>query len=332
MAYTPAGNTTSSAGLSHLIAIAYRKVAMDNLQKKFVFRSACNHDMLAKASGRTVQFFRYTNFGANVTPTTEGTVGSSLTMTSKVVQATVSQYSAFITISDLLEATSPDPLVVGASELLGYQAGLSVDTITRNIVDAEQPSTNQALLSTYLRVADLRNARHSLQAVDVQPFDNSEFLAFVHPYASYDLVNDPAAVGLADIFKYNTDVKNSPLVRYEDRGLVTHVAGCKVIETTNTKTDALGSGGANRYWAYVFGKNGIACVDLEGKGPSEIKDPTNQRFKVKVTRGDSIADPEGLIGAAVSYNYVTTTVVLEGPPGIGGQHRFKILCPESSIA
>lgn len=331
MAYQPAGNLTSSAGLSHLQAILYRKKALDRLQKKFVFRQACSKDMLQRSSGRTVQFFRYTNFGANVTPTTEGTVGTSLSLTSKIVQATVSQFSAFITVSDLLEATAIDPVVTNAAELLGYQAGLSVDTITRGVIDAEDVATNQPLLATYLRVADLRNSRHSLQAVDVQPFEDSEFYAFVHPYASYDLVNDPAASGFADIFKYNTNVKETPLVKYEDRGIVTHVAGCKVVETTNTKTGT--SGGNNTYRAYVFGKNGLACVDLEGKGPSNITDPSKQRFKINVIQGGpQIPDPEGLIGAAVSYNYVTTSVVLEGPPGIGGQHRFKILDPQSSIA
>lgn len=331
MAYSPAGNLTTSAGLAHLQAILYRKKGLDRLEKTFVFRSATKKDMLERQSGRTVQWFRFSNFSANTTPTTEGTVGSSLSLTSKVVQATVSQYSAFITVSDLLESTAPDPIVSTAAELLGYQAGLSVDTMTRNVIDAESASTDQALLATYLRVADLRNSRHGLQAVDVQPFDDGEFLAFVHPYASYDLVNDPAAVGLADIFKYNTDVKSTPLVKYEDRGLVTHVAGCKVIETTNTKTGT--SGGNNTYRAYVFGKDGIASVDLSGKAPSEVKDPKKQRFKINVIRGgNQIADPEGLIGAAVSYNFATTTVVLDGPPGIGGTHRFKTLDPQSSIA
>jgi len=156
MAYTPAGNVTSSAGLSHLAAILYRKKALDRLQKKFRFRTACSKDMLQRQSGRTVQFFRYTNLSANTTPTTEGTVGTSLSLTSKIVQATVSQYSAFITVSDLLEATAIDPIVTNAAELLGYQAGLSVDVITRNVIDAESANTNQALLASYLRVSDLR--------------------------------------------------------------------------------------------------------------------------------------------------------------------------------
>jgi len=331
LAYTPAGNTTSSAGLSHLAAVLYRKKAMDRLQKKFVFRQACSKDMLQRQSGRSVQFFRYNNFGANVTPSTEGTVGSSLSLTSRIVQATVSQFSAFITVSDLAEATALDPIVVNASELLGYQAGLSVDTITRGVIDAEDIAASQTPLATYLRVSDLRNSRHSLQAVDVEPFDDGEFCVFAHPFSTYDLVNDPAAMGLADIFKYNANVKETPLVKYEDRGIVTHIAGCKVVETTNSKITA--SGGNNLYRTYVFGKNGLACVDLEGKGPSDVTDPRKQRFKINVIKGGaSIPDPEGLIGAAVSYNYVTTSVVTEGPPGIGGQHRFKLIDAQSSIA
>lgn len=331
MAYQPAGNLTTSAGLSHLAAILYRKKGLDRLQKKFVFRSACSKDTLQRMSGRTVQFYRYTNLSANTTPTTEGTVGTSLSLTSKVVQATVSQYSAFITVSDLLEATAIDPVVTNASELLGYQAGLSVDTITRTVIDAESANTNQALLATYFRVSDLRVSRSTLQANDVQPFEDNEFLCFAHPYATYDLVNDPAALGLADIFKYNTDVKATPLVKYEDRGTVTHVAGCKVIESTNVKTGT--SGGANTYRVYVFGKDGISTVDLEGKAPSDVKDPKKERFKINVIQGGaSIPDPEGLIGAAVSYNFVTTTVVLEGPAGIGGTYRYKTLDPQSTIA
>lgn len=328
MAYQPAGNLTSSAGLAHLANVFYRKKGLDRLQKKFVFRQACMKDMLPRQVGKTVQFFRYSNFSANTTVATEGTVGTSLSLTSKIVAATVSQYTAFITVSDMLEATALDPVVQSAAELLGYQAGLSVDTITRNVIDAESASTNQALFSTFLRVADLRAARHNLQANDVQPFDDGEFLVFLHPFASYDVVNDPAASGFADIFKYNTDVRNTPLVKYEDRGLLTHVAGCKLIESTNVKTQA----SPNRYRTYVFGKNGIGAIDLEGKAPSDITDPSKQRFKINIVRGEpSIADPEGVIGAAVSYNFAFTSVVLEGPAGIGGTYRYKTLDPQSSL-
>lgn len=327
MSFPAAANLTSSAGLAHLQMVYYSKKGLDRLMKKFVFRQACQHDMLPKRSGRTVQFFRYTNFAADTTPTTEGTSGTSLNLTSRVLQATVSQYSAFLTVSDLLRDTAIDPIVTSASELLSYRAGLSVDTITRAVIDAESTGTNLNPLATNLRVADLRNARHQLQAIDVRPFENNEFLVFAHPFATYDLVNDPDAGGLADIVKY-TNPKDSPLVKYADRDLLTSVAGCKVIESTNV----FSAGTPVKYRTYVFGANGIGCVDLEGRGPSDVKDPARQSFKINVIPGDlSIANPEGKIGAIVSYNFVFTTVVLDGPAGIGGVYRYRTIDAESTI-
>lgn len=328
MAYAPAGNLTSTASLGHLQALYYKRRGLDRLQKKFKFHEVCEHDILPKQQGRTVVYFRYRNFSALTTPTSEGTVGNSQTMGSNVLQCTVSQYSAFITVSDLLRDTSIDPIVESAAELLGYQAGLSVDTIMRNVIDAESANTDLALIGSVLKVQDLRNARHQLQALDVQPFDDNEFRVILHPYSSFDLVNDPAAGGLADIVKY-TAPANSPLVKYEDRGTVTRVAGCRVEESTNVKVI---SGTPNKYRVYVFGKGAVGCVDLEGRGPSYITDPNRERFKINVIPGSlSVANPEGTIGGVVSYNFVFNAVVLDGPAGIGGTYRYRTLDAPSSI-
>lgn len=330
MGYTPASNLTSTPTLAHLVQVFYRKRGLDRLQKKFVFREACMDDMLPKQNGKTVQWFRYTNLAANTTPAVEGTVGTGVAMTSRTVSATVSQYTAYITVGDLLQDTAIDPIVQNASELLSYSGGLSVDTITRTIIDAEQASTDQALLGAFARVADLRNSRHQLQAVDVEPMDDGNFFAICHPFVSYDIVNDPAAAGFVDINKYQHS-RDSAITKYEDRGQITIVGGCRLIESTNVATSA---GPPATYRMYVFGKNGVGAVDLEGRGPNKVKDPRKQRFNIRIIKGgasvDNIADPEGVIGAAVSYNYVYCAVVLEGPAGIGGTYRYKTLeCPSS---
>ncbi len=203
--------------------------------------------------------------------------------------------------------------------------------MTRNVIDDQAGGANLAILGTYARVADLRNAFTQLQAIDVEPFEDNNMLTILHPFTSYDIVNDPAAGGLADIFKY-TAPQSSPLVKYEDRGVVTHVAGCKVIISTNVKTGTSGSN--TTYRMYTFGKGGVGCVDLEGKGPSDVTDPKKQRFKINVINGapgGSIADPEGVIGAAVSYNFVFTSVILDGPAGIGGSFRYRTSDPISSV-
>lgn len=327
MAYSPATNLTTTATIAHGASVFYKKTGLDILQKKFRFGMAGMPDVVPKQSGRTVQWFRYANLAASSTEATEGTVGTGLGLTSHILTATVSQYADFISVSDLLADTLIDPVVQAASERLGYRAGLSVDTITKNVLNAENTGMAQTVLSTYLRVADLRNARHQLQAVDVEPSESDgTFLAISHPFNTYDVVNDPAAGGLADIVKY-TSPKDSALVRYEDRGLVATVGGCKLIESTNIAVSN------TLYRTYVFGKNAFGIVDLEGRGPSKVTDPKTQRFNIRVItdRGDNIANPEGLIRAAVSYNFVFTAVVLEGPTGIGGTYRAKQIDAASTV-
>ena len=267
MAYTPvpASQTTGSSQLAHLATVFYRKKALSRLQKKFVFQDVCMKDMLERQSGRIVQFYRYNNLTANTTEKTpEGTVGTSIGISSRTVSARVAQYTNFLTISDFLKETAIDPIVQRSAELLGYQAGLSVDTITRNVIDNEASSTNLALTGSFLRVADLRNARHQLQGVDVQPFEGNLFTCYIHPYVSYDLINDPAATGLADIHKY-TSPEKAGLISNPDRGELATVASCKVIETTNATQIA---GSPNKWRVYIFGADGVGAVDLAGSGPS----------------------------------------------------------------
>ncbi len=331
MAYSPAGNSTGSAGLSHLAAVWYRRKSLDRLQKKFLFREACMDDMLPKMSGKTIQWYRYTNLGASTTPTTEGTVGTSQVLTSKIVSATVSQYTSFITVSDLLKDTAIDPIVTESASLLGYQGGLTVDTLTRTVIDSVNSGCSLSLQGTYAKTADLRNAVAQLTAVDVEPMDaDNLFFVIAHPFVQYDIVNDPSAGGYSDTWKY-TDPSGTDLVQGNTtRGQMRKaIAGCKVVTSTNVKVTA---GTPNLYRMYVVGKNAIGAVDLEGRGPNKVVDPTKQRFAVKVIQGgNNIADPEGVIGAAVSYNFVYTTAILEGPTGIGGVFRMKQFDAASSV-
>lgn len=329
MAYAPTGNATTSPGLAHLQNVFIKRKALSRLQKKFRFRDACMEDNIPARSGRTAQWYRYSNLSANTTPSTEGSVGTSQSLTSKIVSATVSEYSSFITVSTLLDETAPDPILQSAGELLGYQGGLSVDTITRNVIDAESSSTNQNPIATYLKVADIRASVHGLQGIDVEPFEDGQFLVLTSPYNSYDLANDPAANGLADIFKY-TQPDKANLVNRQDRGQFAQVAGSKIIESTNVYS----SGSPASYRTYVFGKGGIACTSLEGSVPSKVTDPTKQGFNVRVVRGGvpSIPDPEGMIGGAVSYRFTYTAVVIDGVSGVGGSFRYRTIDAQSTIA
>jgi N4-gp56 family major capsid protein len=331
MAYTPAGNQSNSSGLSHLQAIYYNRTGLDRLMTTFRFREACMEDQIPKMSGRLVQWFRYQNFAANTATSTEGSVGTSLTLNSNIISATVSEYSNFLNISTFLDETGIDDVVKASSDLLGYRAGLSVDTITRNVIDSESANTAQTLLGTYLRVADLRNAATQLDALNVERLDDGSYYTLMHPYIAFDLVNDPAAGGLGDIFKYTKPDATALVNQGTAMETVATVGDCRIARSTNVTKIA---GSPNKWRVYVFGKNGIGAVALNGSGPANIRDPHKQRFNIMVHRAEkgSIYDPEGMISAAVAYRFVYTTVVLDGPTNMGGTYRYRTLDCPSSIA
>lgn len=327
MAYAPATNLTTSPGLAHQATlINFQMRGMDILRKKTRFRSICDKHTLTKGTGRTMQFYRFSNLSSSSTQTVEGSPGTGLSLTNKVLAATVSQYSAYMTLSDMLMATSPGDMLNEAVDQLSYMAALSVDNITRAVIDNENSSTNMNPSGTYYKVNDLRAARANLQANDVGFFEDGKYRVFMHPSVFYDVVTDPAAGGLADIAKY-TYPKDSALIKTEDRGKVADIADCSVFEVNNVYTSG------TTYRVYVFGKGGVGCVDLEGKAPSDVIDANKERFKINVFRssGASVPDPEGLIAGGASYNFAYTTVVKDGPTGIGGVYRYRTSTPTSSL-
>jgi N4-gp56 family major capsid protein len=331
MSYTPAGMQTTSPGLAHIAGkVYYNRTALDRLMKKFRFCDAFDNETMPKQEGRVVTMYRYQNMSASTVPTAEGTVGTSLTVNSRTVSATLTQFANYINLSDFLVDTAYDPQVNHYAELLGYRAGLSVDTMFRNIIDAQAASTVFSPLGSVFTVEDLRGVKAVLSANDVEPFDDGFYFCIMHPFITFDLVNDPTANGLADINKYQMaggGAKNSPLLKQEDRGWVADIATTRILESTNVFTNS------GQYRTYIFGKGGLKKIDLAGRGPSKVTDPKTQKFKINVVgrQGATLYDPEGKIGGAVSYNFVTTGCFVEGPAGIGGVYRSRTIDQVSTL-
>jgi len=323
MAYVPVGMTTTSTGLAHLVATYYSKVGLDRAQKTFRFKEPAFSDMMPKRVGRTCQWFRYDNMTGTTATSREGTVGTSLTISSKIVAADLSQYSAFISLSTFVQDTAIDPIAENASDLLGYQAGLSNDLVMRAVVDNFNSSTVITANDTYLTAEDVRGGYTRLQGRDFLPFDDGNFLCILHPYTWFDVINDPAVNGYSDMFKYSGAPKflNNDTNARKMGGDVFN--GVKWLRTTNvaTGTDAHSR---NTYRVYLFAKNGVGYSSLEGVAPSDVTDPNTQKFKINTisSRGVTPYDPTGEIGTIVSYRYTFTGVVTEGPSGIGGNFRY----------
>jgi N4-gp56 family major capsid protein len=340
MAYQPASNLTSTSSITHLATVYYKKRALDNLMKKFIFSEVCIKDSLPKMNGKTVQWYRYIPSAMlpSGTPATktEGTVGTGMGLTTVTVSATVSQYADFASVSDMLKETAIDPVMDNAADMMSYRASYIVDTVTRIEIDSPNSTvinsaTNagQVLLGAYYRAADARSTRHQLQGLEVQPMQSGpargSYMGIIHPYVSYDLVNDPAAGGLMDILKFT---KPEQFISNEDRAHVADVGGVKFWENNNVATflDTV-----NKWRVYVFGEGGVGVVDLAGAGPKRVKDPSKERFNLNIIPGEAgPADPEGVIGGWVSYNFKFVAKVLD-TVALSGQYRYRMVDAPSSI-
>lgn len=321
MAYVPTGMTSTSAGLPHLVSTSYSERGLDRLLQTFRFQRACEPDMQDRRKGRTRQWFRYNNLSAVTTPAAEGAVPTSGTISSGIVAGDVSQYSAFISASSFLTETALDPVVENMADLLGYQAGLSVDQITRAVIDAHNANTVVTLNSTYPTAEDIRGGVARLWGRNVKPLEGSDYLLVVHPYTWFDIINDPAANGYADLFKYTkSDTSASMGSNIRSRN-IDHFAGVCVTASTGVTMTA---GSPNTYRAYLFGKGGVLYSGISGVTPSEVSDPLTDKFKINVLSGGRPTpyDPTGEIGGMVSYRFTYLALLVSGSgTSIGGDYR-----------
>lgn len=311
MAIQNAGNLSTSVQFNHLATVYYDRTALKPLRKQFLFWIGCDDRVMPLKNGKTIQFFRYSNLGANTTPATEGDVsGTPLAMAgSSVVTATVGQYADFTSLSDMLVDTAIDgDIVAVAADQLGYRAGLTFDTIVRNVVDAAAASIDIAPLGDYFSSMDLANIRTRFRGLDIKGFKNGMFPTIIHPYISYDLIHDPQVGGFMDVNKNGPQA--GKLQNLPETGKLLSFNNCDVYESTNVTMVA---GTPNKYRCYFFGQEGVAAIDLAGRGPTRTKDQDQTQFRINVQKnlGPSLASPEGKIRAFCSYNVVFVAKLLD---------------------
>ncbi len=162
---------------------------------------------IASRSGNQIKFRRYSQLAAATTALTEGATpaGSSLAVTD--VTATLAQYGDFITLSDMVSMTNQDSVVTEATDVLGDQAGTTIDQVRRdvlvagtNVAYANAAASRLATL-TKLSGADLDKSIRYLKGQNakfmkegIPPSDGvgtgairKAFVGVVHPDVEYDL-------------------------------------------------------------------------------------------------------------------------------------------------
>lgn len=338
MAYSPVPNSNTSGSnlLTHLQDNFLIRTALDALRPVFVFQQLFQSDDVPARSGKTVTWFRRTNMPAASTGVAEGIVPTSLNMPpTKTVSATVSQYTDYINISDILLKTAPDAQMAANADSLGFRAGLTLDNVARGIIDAGTGAAG-TILGSFLSIRDFEADRYVLEGRNVRATDSGWYESFTHPYTAFDVVNDPSAGSLRDLSKFTDPNKGGETFNKADRDVLCTFSGVRIRKTTNTtqtNSNASFAGSPTTWRTYTFGMNAIGGTSLSGMAPNQVYDPNKQNFRVfsKTFDTPDVANPTGQIGGLVSYNFTWAGAILEGPAGIGGLYRYIYKDAPSSI-
>lgn len=327
MAYSPASVVTSTSGLNHLAQIYYDRLAVDNLKAHLVAYQTCERRRLPNKNGKTIQLFTYKLFGANTTPGTEGTVGAGQNPTTNTVQTSVSQYFDYMSFSDILVETAIDPIVENSAVEFGYRAALTNDTLAfnayENAVTLDSSVSNDLGAATYMSASLARHSVMSLRGRNVRPKADGFFYGIIHPFVAFDLLNDNTTGGYIDTRKY-TESGEQELMRGVQGYRVAEFGGVRFFETTTVPTYANYQSGTG-YATYIVGKDALFSVSL---GATETPGDKNFRLITRNWANDpSVADPAGVIGASVAYNFKQAYV-----PRPGSTMGFRRIRSLSSIS
>ncbi len=277
-------NLTTSSGLTEEMKTYYSDYLIDNAIPKLVHDQFGQKHPIPKNGGKTIEFRKYNPLPKLTTPISEGITpdGQSLNMTT--VEATVAQYGGYITLSDVLLLTAIDNNLVQATKLLGAQAGATLDTITREVLNGGtnaifaggKEARGDLDASSLLTVDDIKKAVRKLKSQNAEQISGS-WVGIIHPDIAYDLTNDPA---WKDVKTYS-----DPSDIYE--GEIGKIFGVRFVETTEAKIWAgAGNGGRAVYSTLILGDNAYGVTEISGGGLEHIVkqlgsagtgDPLNQR-------------------------------------------------------
>ena len=293
-------NTTSDAALSAENKTFYDKALIEEATPNLIHDQFGQKRPIPKHGGRKIEFRKYASLPKALTPLTEGVTPDGKKLSVSTIEAEANQYGDYVCLSDVLDLTAIDNNALEATKVIGRQAGMTLDTITRNVLQSgtnvyycppgaadgtvgKQPEDRSQLtkdcrltVSVVKRVASLMKAANA-------PKINGSYVCILHPYAAYDLMNDPKWEQMHQYCKTEE--------MYE--GEIGRIAGVRFVESseaavyTGTENDC--PDGLAVFGCLFMGEGAYGVTEVTGGGLQTIikqlgsagsSDPLNQRSTV----------------------------------------------------
>ena len=154
--------------------------------------------------GGSVRFSFVNDISEQTTPLLENIDVDSVVLTSKALTVSMREYGTAVTNTALIRGTSMialDPII---AERVGYNAGLSIDTLCRTALDQTSVTYDDGTTGTVgsigntaapLDGATLRNGVAVLRAANVRPLRGGNYVAVISPYQAQQLMSETTDTG-----------------------------------------------------------------------------------------------------------------------------------------
>ena len=281
MAYTQ----QSSLGVDQA---AYDRMAYFALRSELLFDQAADVQASNQTMpGSSVVFTIFSELAVATTALTETSDVDPVAMADSNVTVTLTEYGNTINTTAKLRGTSFLDVDAAAANLIGYNAGNSIDTIVREVLaggtnvvyggggSSDETSRTAIEAEDIIEANDIRKVTAALRGANVSPW-TGYYIGFIHPDVSYDLRRETGNASW-----------NAPHVNMDTANIYMGEIGTfesvRFIETPRTKVRTNASDGAGAagnidvYDTYVMGRQALAkaysFVDGNGPVPSVRRGP-----------------------------------------------------------
>lgn len=297
-------NKTTSAGMSPTMKEYYDKKLLERMLPRLCFVKHGQKKPLPKGNGKTIEFRKFNSLALATTPLTEGEppAGKDLSMTK--ITATVSQYGDYVSVSDVLDQTAYDPVIAETVEILGEQAGETLDVITQNILLDTTSEYNvgggldvDAITATNILTSeDLLKIRTIFKRNNVKPFEGKYYLMFCSPEQLADIMRDSLWL---EVSKYSASKKIFD-------GEIGEMRGFRFIDTSLVEPIA-NTGGIDVFSGLALGQHAYGIVDPDGGKAGSAKPKTI--MKIADDNDDDRSDPLNQF-STIGWKAMFTAVIL----------------------
>jgi N4-gp56 family major capsid protein len=278
----------------------YDRVLLDRAVPAFVHTRFAQVRDIPRNSGTNVIKFRvYGNLTANTTALTEGVTPAGTALSVTDVTATALQYGDYVTLTDKVEMETYDPILTETAEILGDQAGDSIDQLMRTVLAAgtsiQYAST--AAANTDITAAMVLDRNEVKEAVRTLRGNNAKpVTSMIDPSTGYNTV--PVGKSFIGICSEDTayDLDDAtgwiPVEKYPNKSTVMEdeigsLANVRFIMSSNAYVNTgAGAGSVDVHYTLIFGQNAYAMTRISGEtlknivkplGSAGTADPLNQR-------------------------------------------------------